>query len=85
MNDISRNHLNLLLHFCFKYTRFHIKGTWSVHSFNGDYLSIPKGIGSRGYLFHKIPGIKKMWIEQSNSKQVRYNSVFESIIKKTKE
>ena len=28
----------------------------SVHSFNGDYLSIPKGTGSLGYLFNEIPG-----------------------------
>ena len=35
---------------------FHIKGTWSVHSFNGDYLFIPEGSGSCGYLFHEIPG-----------------------------
>ena len=35
-----------------------LKGTWSVHSFNGDYLSIPEGTGSScGYLFHEIPGI----------------------------
>ena len=25
--------------------------------FNGDYLSIPLGTGSCGYLFHEIPGI----------------------------
>ena len=24
-----------------RYIRFHIKGSWSVHSFNGDFLSIP--------------------------------------------
>ena len=28
------------------YNWFHIKGTWSVHSFNGDYLSIAEGTGS---------------------------------------
>ena len=28
----------------------------SVHSFNGDYLSIAEGTGSCGYLFHEIPG-----------------------------
>ena len=38
------------------YSWFHIKGTWSVQSFNRDYLSIPKGTGSCGYLFHEIPG-----------------------------
>ena len=32
-----------------------MKGTWSVHSFNGDYLSIPDDTGSCGYLFHEIP------------------------------
>ena len=36
--------------------RFYIKGTWSVHLFNGDYLSIPEGTGSCVYLFHEIPG-----------------------------
>ena len=41
-----------------KYSWFHIKGTWSVHSFNGDYLSILKCTGSCGYLFREIPG---MW------------------------
>ena len=30
----------------FIYSGFHIKGNWSVHSFNGDYLSIPKCTGS---------------------------------------
>ena len=34
----------------------HITGTWSVHSFNGDYLSIPESTGSCGYLSHDIPG-----------------------------
>ena len=41
----------------FLYSWFHIKGIWSVHSFNGDYLSIPEGTGSCGYLFQEIPGI----------------------------
>ena len=27
------------------YSWFHIKGTWGVHTFNGDYLSIPKCTG----------------------------------------
>ena len=40
------------------YSWFHIKGTWSVHSFNADYLSIPEGTGSCGYLFHEIPGMR---------------------------
>ena len=35
----------------------YIKGTISVHSFNGDYLSISKYTGSCEYLFHKIPSI----------------------------
>ena len=42
----------------FCYSWFHIKGTWSVHSFNGDYLSIPKCTGSCEYLFREIPS---MW------------------------
>ena len=37
------------------YSKFHKKGIWSVHSFNGDYLSIPEDTGSCGYLFHEIP------------------------------
>ena len=40
----------------FSYSWFHIKGTWSVHSFNVDYLSISEGTGSCWYLFHEIPG-----------------------------
>ena len=36
----------------------HIKGTWSVHLFNGDYLSIPETTGSCWSHFHEIPGIK---------------------------
>ena len=40
--------INILL-----YNWFHIKGTWSVHSFNVNYLYIPEG--SCGYLFHNIP------------------------------
>ena len=31
------------------------KGSWSVHSFNGDYLSIPECTGSYGNLFRKSP------------------------------
>ena len=38
------------------YSWFHIKGTWSVHSFNGDYLSIPECTGSCEYIFYEIPG-----------------------------
>ena len=37
------------------YSWFHIKGTFSVHSFNEDYLSIHECPGSWGYLFHEIP------------------------------
>ena len=37
------------------YSWFHKKGTWSVNSVNGDYLSIPEGTGSFEYLFHEIP------------------------------
>ena len=32
------------------------KSTFSVHSFNDDYLSIPERPGSLEYLFHEIPG-----------------------------
>ena len=32
------------------------KGSWSVHSFNGDYLSIPECTGSYGNLFRKSFG-----------------------------
>ena len=37
------------------YRGFHEKGTFSVHSFNDDYLSIPERPGSYKYLFHEIP------------------------------
>ena len=37
------------------YSGFHIKGTWSVHLFNGNYLSIPEGTCSCEYFFHEIP------------------------------
>ena len=36
--------------------------TWSVNSFIGDYISIPKCTGSCGYLFHEIPGICRLKI-----------------------
>ena len=39
----------------FIYRGFHEKGTFSVHSFNNDYLSIPERPGSYKYLFHEIP------------------------------
>ena len=45
---------------------FHIKGTKSVHSFNGDYLSFPEGTGSRGYLSHEIPS---RWLVYSKSRK----------------
>ena len=31
--------------------------SYKRYLFNGVYLSIPKGTGSCGYLFHEIPGI----------------------------
>ena len=40
-----------------RYRGFHEKGTFSVHSFNDDYLSIPERPGSYKYLFHEISGI----------------------------
>ena len=43
----------------FKYRGFHENGTFSVHSFNDDYLSIPERPGSYKYLFHEIPVIIK--------------------------
>ena len=42
-----------------RYSLFHMKATWSVHSFNGNYLSIPDGTGSCEYLFHEIPVSKE--------------------------
>ena len=54
---------NLCFYLCFESSctkppaDFIKKGTWSVHSFNGEYLSIPKCTGSCGYLFHEIPSI----------------------------
>ena len=38
------------------YSWFHKKGTFSVHWFNDDYLSIPERPGSYKYLFHEMPG-----------------------------
>ena len=43
-----------------RYRGFHEKGTFSVHSFNDDYLSIPERPGSYKYLFHEIPVTRKM-------------------------
>ena len=54
--DITTKH-ELIIDLLMTYSWFHIKGSWSVHSFNGDYLSIPEGTGRCGYLFHEIPGI----------------------------
>ena len=44
------------------YSWFHIKGTWSVRSFNVDYLSIPLCTGSCAYLFNEIPSTCFDWI-----------------------
>ena len=44
---------------CSSTANFIFKGTWSVHSFNGDYLAIPEGTGSCWYLFHEIPGTSR--------------------------
>ena len=33
-----------------------VLGVYTVHSLNRDYVSIPEGTGSLGYLFHEIPG-----------------------------
>ena len=52
---------------------FHIKGTLSVHTFNGDYLSIPEGRGSCGYLFHEIPGSSNRIVLEYN------NNIIETI------
>ena len=46
-------------HIFMRYRGFHEKGTFSVHSFNDDYLSIPERPGSYKYLFHEIPVIIK--------------------------
>ena len=43
------------------YSWFRIKGSWSVHLFNEDYLSIPSA-HSWGNLFHEIPGISPYFI-----------------------
>ena len=40
-----------------RYRGFHEKGTFSVHSFNDAYLSLPERPGSYKYLFHEIPVI----------------------------
>jgi len=44
------------------YRGFHEKGTFSVHSFNDDYLSIPERPGSYKYLFHEIPVMLKYFL-----------------------
>ena len=40
------------------YRWFHIKGTWSVYSFNGDYLSIPSAQVAVCTVFMKSPVLK---------------------------
>ena len=47
------------------YRGFHEKGTFSVHSFNDDYLSIPERPGSYKYLFHEIPVISADSVHES--------------------
>ena len=50
---------------------FQIKGSWSVHSFNDDYLSIPEGTGSCGYLFMKSLVYKKLlWIKSKHQDEM---------------
>ena len=52
------------------YSCFHIKGSWSIHSFNGDYLYIYiVHTGSWGDLFHEIPGTMPFtfWVPNSLS------------------
>ena len=49
------NYENFSIYFFWNYRGFHEKGTFSVHSFNDDYLSIPERPGSYKYLFHEIP------------------------------
>ena len=57
------------------YSWFHIKGTWSVHSFNGDYLTIPEGTGSWGYLFHEIPSRSRRSLDRYKEYPTR-NEIF---------
>ena len=62
----------------------HIKGTWSVHSSNGEYLSISKCTGRCGYLFMKSPVpkiipdynacLKKFYLMPKRSKGLEKNS-----------
>ena len=52
MNNEFSNNINGLYIYCW----FHKKGTWSVHSINGYYVSIAEGTDSCGYLFHEILG-----------------------------
>ena len=44
------------------YSWFHKKGTWSVHSFNEGYISIPWCTGSCGYLFHETPCFSMLFV-----------------------
>ena len=60
-NDLKRrSHIKQNIYIYVQLISIHIKGTWSLHSFNEDYLSITEGTGRCGkwvYLFHEIPGI----------------------------
>ena len=64
----------LTINTSFWYSWFHIKGTWSVHLFNGGNLSIFKGRGSCRYFFHEIPCILRM---------VKNSPVSNSVLTKT--
>ena len=52
------------------YSWFHIEGTWSVNSFNRDYLSIPEGTSSCEYLFMKSPVFAAIEIHSIHSCEV---------------
>ena len=67
----------------FIYSWFHEKGSFSGHSFNEDYPSIPECIGSRGIHFQEISGILLLY--QEKKKDSLTNLPFEGIRKsKTK-
>ena len=59
----------------------------SVHSFNGDYLSISEGTGSWEYLFHEIPGSSNFYnsffsgFSSPKFEKVNIYVIYNSIIK----
>ena len=65
LSDIFMIYLFMLIFFHslpFRYSGFHIKCTWSEHSFNG----VSKCTGSCEYLFHEIPSSRIWFVHDLN-------------------